>query len=67
MSVCAFVCLFKFMSECLSVELSVWQCLSVCFNVVSGLNCIKDLGLSSIQDAMDATFLNPGEHSNKNM
>ena len=64
-SMCA--CLFVYvniwvsvcLSVCLSVGLSVWQCLSVCFHFVSGINCLRDLGSSSVQDATDATFSEP--------
>jgi len=71
MSVCVLVCLFMLISEslsvylsvclsvCLSVSLSVWQCLSVCFRVVSGLNCLQDLGLSYIKDVTDVAFSEP--------
>ena len=69
---CLPVCLCVFLSVCLcvcvsntrsmSVYLSVWQCLTVCFRVVSCLNCIQDLRLSSIQDGMYGALSEPCLH-----
>ena len=61
--VCQSVSVNVRVSVCLSVSLSagssVWQCLSVCFHVCSGPNCLRELGLSSIQDGTDGAFSEP--------
>ena len=41
-----------------SLSMSVCR-LSACLRVVSGLNCLRDLGLSSIQDVTDVAFSEP--------
>ena len=44
------------MAVCLSVGLFGSVCLSVCFHIVSGLVCLQDLSLFSIQDGTDGAF-----------
>ena len=64
-SFCLPVSLSVWLSECMSVcsclpgSPSVLQCLPVCLHIVSTLNCLLDLGLSSIQDGMDGAFSEP--------
>ena len=48
-----------YLSASLPGSESVCQCLSACFRVVSGQNCLQDLGLSYIQDVTDVPFSEP--------
>lgn len=60
-SIRLYVCLPVFLCGCLSVCSSVCSSvsLSVCLDIVAGPNCLRDLGLSSIQDGTNGAFYEP--------